>query len=175
MRFFLLMISPLVMLLFSCENKQYINTYSNRIDSLTTILDVSEAIFKNNDTAEIHHQLQYINDLLLKTDSLDNILSGDSVKWVKSIKKGFEEFLSVYPTLNNEMVYAQSQLNGFKHDLEKEYLSEEKTITYFEQEKQSVRVIQLKVDYYNKLIKINNGQYKKLETNPNKKLKNDTP
>lgn len=175
MRFLLLMISPIVMLLFSCENKQYINTYSNRIDSLSTILEVNEARLKNIDTAEIHHQFQFINELLLKTDSLDNILSGDSVKWVKSIKKGFEEFLSVYPTLNNEMVYAQSQLKGFKHDLEKEYLSEEKTITYFDQEKQSVRVIQLKVDYYTELNKANNDQCQQLEINPEKKLKNDTP
>lgn len=164
MKFILLMISLFVMLLFSCENKQYINTYSSRIDSLSFVLDESASALKTIDTARIKQELHLIYRLLVSKAQRGNINNKDTVKLIKSLEKGFKEVILVYPTLSNELDYAVTQLNSFKNDLNKSFLSRELTMLYYEQEKQSVQVLHLKIAYYSKLIKINTQKLKRIKT-----------
>lgn len=164
MRFKLLMISLFVMLLFSCENRQYINTYSSRIDSLAFVLDEYTLSFNNIDTMRINQELIRIRQILVFKEGPGNINSKDTVKLIKSVEKDFEEFLVVYTSLSNELVYAKSQLNSFKRDLINSFLSEKQTKLFFEQEKQSIQVLKLKIEYYGKLIELNIQKIEPLRT-----------
>lgn len=152
------------MLLFSCENRQYINTYSSRIDSLAFVLDEYTLSFNNIDTMRINQELIRIRQILVFKEGPGNINSKDTVKLIKSVEKDFEEFLVVYTSLSNELVYAKSQLNSFKRDLINSFLSEKQTKLFFEQEKQSIQVLKLKIEYYGKLIELNIQKIEPLRT-----------
>lgn len=160
----MLMISLFVTLLFSCENKQYINTYSSRIDSLAFVLDEYRSSLKTIDTSRISQELHLIRQFLANNERSGNINSKDTVHLIQSVEKSFEEFLVAYPSLNNELEYGKLQLNSFRHDLNKSFLSEEQTALFFEQEKQSVQVLHLKITYYQKLVKINTQKLKRIKT-----------
>ena len=164
MRFLLLIISPFVMLLFSCESRQYINNYANRIDSLSQSLEASASLYESIDTAEISKQLQLISEQYLLLTDQGTTNPSESVQRIKTIKKGFEEFLTTNPSLCTEVDYARSQLLQFKHDLQKEYLTEKNASIYFEQEKQSVHVVQLKIAYQIKLVNLTYKKYEVIKT-----------
>jgi hypothetical protein len=137
---------------YSCDQTRETIVYVSRIDSLLVSLNESALGFESIDTAIVSQYFQQTENMLDSLNQKNNIHDHLAVNKYNNIRNSFGNFINTYLTLVNELNYTRSQLADLKFDAEKNNLSFARVSLYFEQEKQSVHVLKLKLDFYQKQI-----------------------
>lgn len=153
MKTLLFVICAFSLFFYSCDHSKDTKQYLSRIDSLSLALEKSASDFETIDTASIHKKYQLIDEQLEMLYASYNNYDQASVSNYNNIRKTFSDVADAYPDIINELAYTRSQLSDLKYDIENGLLSQEKTQMYFSQEKRSVRVLKLKMDFYRKQLK----------------------
>lgn len=148
MRILLSLICMLPFLYCSCDGSGETKKYLSRIDSLSITLEKSASAFENVDTAIIHTNYQLIDHQLEILFDTYNNYDPTHVYNYSVVRNIFFDFISNYPEVTNELAYTRSQLSDLKYDVEHNKLDREQVHLYFSQEKQSVNVLKLKMNFY---------------------------
>lgn len=148
MKKLLFAIGLISLLSFSCEQNRGTKAYLPRIDSLQTALEESASGFLEIDTAIIHKNSRQIDQQLALLFALNNKQDQSYVNSYNSIKKTFFDVTKAYPIVADELAYTRNQLSDLKDDVENRRLKQDNVRLYFNQEKQSVKVLKLKMDFY---------------------------
>lgn len=163
MRFFSLLSYTLVFILFSCSYEPNTKIHLSKIDSLSISLEESAATYTKIDTAYIRQYYLKIEDQLNEVIGYDNIINTKAVISFNTIKNTLGGFLNLYPVLMTELNYSRIQLANLKYDVENKQIKQDVFNLYFDQEKQSVRVLKLKMDHNSRMIDISIQNYNALE------------
>lgn len=164
MSYFRLLIYALILFLASCNTEPDAKTYLARIDSLAYSLEESALAFESIDTSEIQQYFSHAKRQVDQLKQYDNIINTKPVISYNKLKNNFGSFLNAYPGLKTETSYTQSQLADLKYDIANEKLNFSRVHLYFDQEKQSVNVLKLKMDHYSELIEMSIKNYPSLNT-----------
>jgi len=164
MRLLTYMICSGLLIFYSCDQTRETTVYVSRIDSLIVSLNESALGFETIDTSIVQQYYHRIENLIDSLNQRDNNYDHSAVNSFNDIRNSFSNFISAYPALVDELQYTRSQLADLKFDVEKNTLDFAQVNLYFEQEKQSVHVLKLKLDYYQKQINSSYNLY--INTNP---------
>lgn len=159
MRYYYIIIFVVEIALLSCTNISDTKKHLTLIDSLKIKLEKSATEFEQTDTVPIHNALIEIEEQINHLNKQSNININKTVISSGIIKTAFEDFLNAKPEILDELKYTRSQLNDLEYDIKKHQLNEDLANQYLEQEKQSVFVLVLKMDYYRKLVESNQQNY----------------
>jgi len=148
MRIVLFVICTFTLSFYSCDRTGNSKQYLDRIDSLSLSLEKSAVGFETIDTASIHEKYHLIDSQLELLFTLNNNNDQADVNKYNNIRKTFFNVVNNYPAIIDELEYTRSQLSDLKYDIEHHNLDQENEEMYFSQEKQSVKVLKLKMDFY---------------------------
>lgn len=147
------------LLLTSCINKDFYESYGTKVDSLSASLEEMAAKYEALDTLKIKAQLDTIWIQLDSLSKTPEITLDTLVVYYKYIGKDYKTFWRGHPLTIRELNYTRAQLTDLKNDIEKYQLDESAVKKYYIQEKESVRKLKNRMDYNMASIKKNIRQY----------------
>lgn len=162
------MIVAIAFLLMSCQNKPDSSVFLSEIDSLSIVLEEGAEKYEQIDTAQLNQNLILISDQLEEMRSDGNNEKSKYLISCQIVETGFNQVIKTYSDIHFELAFSRSQLVNLKSDIEKNILNREIATMYVEQEKKSIHILKLKMDYYNNLYNSSLNNFKLIKTSISK-------
>lgn len=153
---------PLLLFMGSCRENRQQAKIIQRIDSLFMVVDTAKNVLAQIDTGLLRKEAATIDSLSPAISDKIDSSKAIVIRQLELIKKSFNDCADLLPSLKNEIDYSEVQLRNLKKDIEKGYTDPEQAESYYRQEKQALKVVWLKIQYYNRLTTSGHKQLEEL-------------
>jgi hypothetical protein len=127
-------------------DRQYYQSYTSKVDSLSATLEASASAFEQIDTTKISGMWKQVQFNLDTIVVLDPELVDGTINDYGRITKSCKTILHEYPLVHKELQYSRKQLATLHHDIEHRHLESSEVSTYFKQESEAIDAVKRRMD-----------------------------